>query len=158
MMATNILQDQLELYQKYAGEEPPQTVPVASAFRHQIEDAVALGLTLVRQIRRRNREMAERRQLTSDVFTREESAYLTGLYRGWLDGSTSVLNTVDFLKSQGYDLEGADEMRRHHREVSLMGFDYDRAVATVEALKNEQFKPLREAADEFRHRRYGSGA
>lgn len=159
MTSTDFLDEQLELYQNRISNESWDSASFNEAFRPQLDDAVAHALFIISRIRRRNRVLSDASRAAQRLVPpREQTDYLIRLYKSWLEVTAKVLTCVDAMEKLGFVARRASKLRHVYFEVSSLNFDVERVTRSIIDAIQGRGKPLREAADEFRRRRYGRSA
>jgi hypothetical protein len=155
MAISDFLEDELGLYQKLVSDGSWKTTDASTA-KFDVDEAVSVGLFVIDRIRLRNRALSEASSLANrTVMPREEGEYLIRLYQSWLDKTARLLESIREREERGLSINRADELRRCYREVDSLGFDVETITRSIEDAIEGRVKPLREAADEFRRKRYG---
>jgi hypothetical protein len=159
MAISDILEEELALYQKLVGEQASNAPGADQAAKFDLDEVVSLGLFVIERIRERNRALSEAGFAANlAVMPDEESHYLVRLYQAWLGETTKLVETLRVLEGRGIASPRVDELKEAYRDVRLMNFDIDRIKQSIMDAIEGRGKPLREAADEFRRRRYGQSA
>lgn len=117
-----------------------------------LEDMIAVLLTTLQQLRRRTQEWAPHVEEDGVERARENAAEDAAFYAAWRDVASIVLRTVEACEETGYEVDGADELRKQSRDVSLMSLDPVQAEASIAAIERGEGVPAEEAMDVLRDR------
>jgi hypothetical protein len=159
MAISDMLEEELGLYQRLVAEQATRAPIDDQAAKFDVGEVVSFGLFVIERIRERNRALSEAGFAANlTVMPDDESKYLIRLYQAWLAETQKLVELVRSLQGSGVVVAQSDELFEAYRDVKLMGFDMDRIKQSIIDALEGRGKPLREAADEFRRRRYGQSA
>lgn len=161
MAVSDMLEEELDLYKKLVAEQAGRKPPEDEATKFDLNEVVFLAIFLIDRIRERNRALSEARYAAtpdSPLMPDEDSHYLVRLYQSWLDETRKLVEAVRAAEARGVALARVGELKEAFRDIKLMNFDIDRIKQSILDAIEGRGKPLREAADEFRRRRYGQSA
>ncbi len=152
MTQDTVLQRQLEFYGELSADiESWQIAHREAMFCRDIEDAVAVGISLYRCLRRRS-QFSAREVEAGDAVSQETAKEHAERYRWWLARSKILLSVIDACEAAGYAVQGAERFRIIHRDVSLMCLSVDDAFESIASLEVGKGIPARQAMDELRDR------
>jgi len=151
MCAHEILEKQRNLYQEISEHaETWRGRHHEAMFCRDIEDAIELGLAILQNIRRRSESWAREVEHGTVQFSWEESRAVAERYQWWLARSAALLQAVEALERENYQIEGADRFRKEYRDVSLMSLDVDLDRQSLASLAAGGGIPAKEAMDALR--------
>ena len=155
-MNASLLQEQLGTYRKYASE-PWRADHELAMLSYDMEDAVALGLTLLERMQNRLAVAHGSGVGPPALIGSPDREQWQRLFGHWRDESARILAICERLKLAGYLVKDYERLQAHFDEVRLLGMDVDRLAASLAAISRDDVLPLSEAAREFRRRRYSAG-
>lgn len=155
-MNASLLQEQLGTYRKYAAE-PWRADHELAMLSCDMEDAVALGLTLLERLRNRLAIAHGSDNGPPTVIPSPDREVWQQLFDFWREESARILANCARLVAAGYRVKDIDRLQGCYDEVCLLGGDLDRLAASLAALARNDVHPLSEAAREFRSRRNSAG-
>ncbi len=155
-MNASLLQEQLGTYRKYASE-PWRADHELAMLSYDMEDAVALGLTLLQRMQSRLAIAHPSGDGPPALIGSPDRDEWLRLFDNWRDESARILAICERLGAAGYPVKDLDRLRAHFDEVRLLGSDLDRLAASLAAISRNDVQPLSEAAREFRRRRHAAG-
>jgi hypothetical protein len=160
MVGTNFLEEQVALFQKRVSDEAWRSARLDIEMKPQVDDGVAHALFIVNRIRRRNRMLSEAGHAAHWLaLPREQTDCLIRLYKSWLEVTSQLLKTAGAMEKLGHSFKQLAKLRHAEFLVRSLGLDdADRTRQSIIDAIQGRVKPLREAADEFRRRRYGRSA
>jgi PHD/YefM family antitoxin component YafN of YafNO toxin-antitoxin module len=157
MSASDFLHDQLNLYRAQAGAVASLPPPTETSERRKLEDTIALGVSIFDSILQRKHQLVANGELSKLLAVLPQAAdSLLTQWETWLVSTRPLVATVDAWESAGVRVGRSSALRKAYTIARLEDFDRQQLIEAAKAAIEGRFKPLREAADEFRRRRFGS--
>jgi hypothetical protein len=160
MAISDALEEELGLFQRLIAKQAPRNLEHNEDSKSRVEEVVSLGLFVIAQIREHDpaRSETERPKDLSLKPDAEERVYLVRLYETWLSETRKLIERIDSLETSGIVVNRGDELIQAFHDVVLTAIDPEGVKQSMKDAMEGRVKPLREAADEFRRRRYGRSA
>ncbi len=159
MAPDDILNEELSLYRKLVERHSSNGSLSDRDAKLDFDDVVSYALFVIDRIRERRRAFSEASCAANlIVMPNEESNYLVQLYKGWLAETQRLVEQVRRLIASGIAVPQSEDLLEAYRDIRLMNFDIDRIKQSIIDAMEGRGKPLREAADDFRRRRYAQSA
>jgi hypothetical protein len=159
MAISDMLEEELALYQKYVAEQAPRNLTMDNVAKARVEEVVSLGLFVVERIREHDRARSEAGSPENlAIASDEDSGYFIRLYETWLSETHKLIERILRLNSSGILVSHGNELIQAFDEVVLTSIDPEGVKQSMKDALEGRVKPLREAADEFSRRRFGRSA
>ena len=157
MSVSDFLTDQLDLYQTQVSAVASSVPTTESAPRRAMEDTVGLGISIFERILQRKHQLIANGEPSKLLAMLPEAAdSLLTHWERWLVSTRPLVATVDAWEAAGVRIGRSAAFREDYTIARLEDFDRQRLIELATAAIEGRFKPLQEAADEFRRRRFGS--
>jgi hypothetical protein len=122
-----------------------------------VEDTVGLGISIFERILQRKHQLVLNGEPAKLLAVLPEAAdSLLTHWERWLVTTRPLIGTVDAWEAAGIRIGRSAAFREDFTIARLEDFDRQRLIEEATAAIEGKFKPLKEAADEFRRRRFGS--
>jgi hypothetical protein len=158
MAIIETLEEELSLYQRLVARQTASESASDEPARSDIDEVASVGLFVIDRIRERSRVVSEAPNAGFSSRPDEERANLLRLYETWLSETRKLIERLLSLERRSISTAHGSELIKSFHEVNLSTFDAERVKQGMKDAIEGRVKPLREAADEFRRRRYGRSA
>ncbi|MEX2141517.1 MAG: hypothetical protein WD894_19785 [Pirellulales bacterium] len=157
MNASDFLKDQLDLYQNQVSAVANSEPTTEPAERRKVEDTVGLGISIFERILQRKHQLVLNGEPSKLLAVLPEAAdSLLTHWETWLISTRPLIGTVDAWETAGIHVGRSATLREYFTIARMEDFDRQGLIEVATAAIEGKFKPLQEAADEFRRRRFGS--
>ena len=159
MAISDLLEEELGLYKKLVAEQAVRKPADDEQAKCHVDEVVSLGLFVIERIREHDPAVSEAGR-PNDYFetSDEEGAHRVRLYETWLSETRKLIERILTLEGSGIVVDHGNELIRAFDRVIFTSLDPERVRQSMKDALDGRVKPLREAADEFRRRRYGRSA
>ncbi|MEN6451256.1 MAG: hypothetical protein ABFC96_12255 [Thermoguttaceae bacterium] len=117
-----------------------------------VEQAVAIGLAILKNIRRWHETSAREVEQGATDFSWDSFEAVCGAYRWWLERSTVLLDVIAACEAGNFNVDGADDFRNEVRDISLMSLNVGQDRQAIASLEADKGIPSGKAMDEVRDR------
>jgi hypothetical protein len=149
----SILDEQRVCYDRLSDRvESWKAAHVKAMACRDLEEGIRIGLVILTNIRCRHETAIAEVEQGGSPFSWDGLRDFDEAYRWWLDRSKLLLEAASACEAENYAVDGADDLRREVRDVSLMSLDAERDRQSVGSLEEGRGVPSRKAMDELRDR------
>ena len=148
-----IVRGHLDLYSRQAGEAAWKTARDIVQRCRDLEDLIAMGLSLFENLRRSAIDAQDRVARGEMTYDPALSRAFADAYETWLRPCGVVESAIRWFESRGYSVENAAQFREAVLAIRLHAFDIDDVLQSFAEMQAGQGIPLAGAIDELRGRR-----